>query len=279
MISKTAISSMIFTFIGSMGFVCSLVYAIPAQDPPGLQSKEISLEHLKLLDVLPLAATLHHVQGIDVDGEKLWVSSVDRQNRKGFLHLLELPSGKLLRQVEVQQGDRFHPGGIALDPSSVWLPVAEYHREGQSNIQQRDRHTLKLISSFEVSDHIGCVAAGSDFLIGGNWDSRLLYFWDIRGKFHDRRENPRKTAYQDMKIVGGMLVASGALAGPAGSIDWLDPQSLRLQCSISAGATDRGIRYTNEGMAIRSGKLFLLPEDGPSRLFIFRLTPGVGAEQ
>jgi hypothetical protein len=37
------------------------------------------------------------------------------------------------------------------------------------------------------------------------------------------------------------------------------------------GLTDRGVRFSNEGMAIRDGILFLLPEDDPSRLFRYRL--------
>jgi hypothetical protein len=31
------------------------------------------------------------------------------------------------------------------------------------------------------------------------------------------------------------------------------------------------VRFTQEGMAFRKGKLYLLPEDGRSRLFVFQL--------
>jgi Family of unknown function (DUF6454) len=236
----------------------------------GFQIPERKLEQLEMLQVIPLAAPLHHVQGIDIQGDRIYVSSVDRATRKGYLHLLKLPSGEVVRQVEVQEGSRFHPGGIALSESFLWIPVAEYQRDSSSSIQQRDKTTLGLLYSFVVQDHIGCVAADQKRIIGGNWDSRQIYSWDLLGKLIEKKDNPSSTAYQDMKIVGE-LVASGALSRTEGSVDWLDPWSLQLQRRIRAGVTDRGVRFTNEGMAIRDGKLYLLPEDGPSRLFVFQL--------
>jgi hypothetical protein len=108
-------------------------------------------------------------------------------------------------------------------------------------------------------------------VIGGNWDSRQFYVWNRRGKLLRTIANPAENAYQDIKFVGGRLVASGLLPRGAGAIDWLDYPSMRLVRRISAGKTDRGAAYTREGMAIRGTQLFLLPEDGPSRLFEFRL--------
>ena len=61
------------------------------------------------------------------------------------------------------------------------------------------------------------------------------------------------------------------MADKAGAIDWLDPQELRLVKRIVTGKTDRGILFTNEGLTIYGGKLYLLPEDGSSRLFVFKL--------
>ncbi len=255
-------------FLGFLVFPWSHLPAQGAQAPP---ARETSLDKLKLLQVLPLAARLYHVQGMDLDGTRLWVTSVDRESRKGFLHLLDLPSGTLRKEVEVQDGECFHPGGICLDGSSVWVPVAEYRRESRSLIQKRDRDTLSLVFSFPVEDHIGAVAAASDRLIGGNWDSRLLYFWSPSGKLLSRQPNPGATAYQDMKINGRSLLASGNRKEGGGTIDWLDIESLSLLRTIRAGKTDRGVPFTNEGVALYQGRLYLLPEDGPSRLFIFQL--------
>jgi hypothetical protein len=44
----------------------------------------------------------------------------------------------------------------------------------------------------------------------------------------------------------------------------------RLLRRVIAGKTDRGLPFTHEGMAFRNGALYFLPEDDPSRVFIFR---------
>lgn len=230
-----------------------------------------SLEELGPPAVIALHGKTFHVQGIDLDQDHLWVTSADTVSRKGYLHLFSLPAGSLLRSVEIQQGDRFHPGGIATDARSLWIPVAEYRRNSTSVIQRRDKQSLGLLSQFEVSDHIGCIAAMPDALIGGNWDSREFYVWNHAGRLTKRITNPTAAAYQDMKFVNGQLVASGLLPGKAGAIDWLKFPTFELLKRISAGSTDRGVPYTNEGMTLRNGRLYLLPEDGPSRLFIFTL--------
>src|SRR5688572_6617490 len=128
------------------------------------------LEELERLEIVALEAALDHVQGIDVEGEALWVSSVDRQAKRGFLHLFDCKSGRLKAQVSVERGIRYHPGGIARDGDSIWVPVAEYVRESTTLVQRRDKRTLALVSEFEVPDHIGCIAADKT-LVGGNWDS------------------------------------------------------------------------------------------------------------
>lgn len=224
----------------------------------------------KLTRTIPLKATLHHVQGIDVEGRNLWVSSVDKATKKGWLSRFELATGKLINQVEVQQGERFHPGGLTLDGDSIWIPVAEYHRAGPTTVQRRHKTTLALLTAFDVPDHIGCIAAGSDFLIGGNWDSRKLYRWRKSGELTSVTDNPRSTSYQDLKLINGSLLGSGNVSPKLGSVEWLDPNdSYRLIRRIEMGVTDRGLPYTHEGMTIRSGRMYLLPEDDPSRLFVF----------
>jgi hypothetical protein len=105
--------------------------------------------------------------------------------------------------------------------------------------------------------------------VGGNWDSVTLYRWTRDGRETGRTPNPRKIAYQDFKIVDGALVASGLLSKEEGAIDWLDPDTYALRRRVVAGKTSRGVPYTQEGMTFRGGALYLLPEDGPSRLFRF----------
>jgi len=242
--------------------VCCLMVSALGSEPVELKTPE---------GIVELEGTLPHVQGIDIEGQSLWVTSVDRATKRGFLHLFNARTGKLIRQVEVQDGERYHPGGLSRDKDAIWLPVAEYRRASTSVIQKRNKKTLELISSFAVADHIGCVAAQNGHLIGGTWDSRDFYEWDQQGREISKRPNPSHTSYQDLKFQGAYLIGSGPTGPSAGLVEWVDRRSLDVVRRLALGKTDRGVRYTNEGMAIRGKHIYFLPEDGRSRLFSFRL--------
>src|SRR5262249_58005720 len=110
---------------------------------------------------------------------------------------------------------------------------------------------------------------------GGNRYARKFHVWNHRGELWREARNPTETAYQDVKFASRGPVASGLLPDRSGAIDWLDLPSFHLKRRIRMGKTDRGEPFTREGMAIRGSELLLLPEDGPSRLFVFRLkSPG-----
>jgi hypothetical protein len=238
----------------------------------------VSFAPLHAADLQPvrtvtLAGDTRHVQGIDCDDRRLWVTSVDRSARQGWLMEFSPANGERLRAVDVTAGERYHPGGMTADGDSLWIPVAEYRRASTSVIQKRNARTLELESQFEVADHIGCIAAAPGVLIGANWDSRDFYVWDRSGKLLRKVPNPTPNGYQDLKFVDGQLVGGGLLPGRAGAVDWLDYPSFRLVRRLDFGKTSRGVPYTNEGMAIRGDRLLLLPEDAPSRLFEFRIPP------
>jgi glycerophosphoryl diester phosphodiesterase len=230
-----------------------------------------TLESFELLRVVPLKGDTYHVQGVDRVGDRVYVTSVERAARKGYLFEFSYPGGDLLRSVEVQEGDRYHPGGLSIRGDSIWIPVSEYRPKSSTVIQRRNLKTFAIESKFVVEDSIGCLAAGADVLAGGNWDSREIYLWDYAGKQRDRIANPNANAYQDLKFASGMLVGGGLLPGREGAIDWMEFPSLRLARRMKAGRTDRHVPYTQEGMAIAGQELLLLPEDAPSRLFVFRL--------
>jgi hypothetical protein len=232
-----------------------------------------SVESLERVQTIPLAADTHHVQGIVVEGSSAWVSAVDAKARRGLLMEFSVPTGRLVRTVELQEGERFHPGGISADETSLWVPIAEYRRESSAIIQRRNKKTLAVEFQFEVADHIGCIAVTSEHVIGGNWDTRAFYVWNRRGELIRKVTNETGNAFQDMKFVGGQIVGGGLLADKLGAIDWLDYPSLRQVRRMLAGKTDRGVAYTHEGIAIENGTLWLLPEDSPSQLFGFRLPP------
>ncbi len=231
----------------------------------------VRLAALALLGITMLEGPSYHVQGIDVEGQTLWVSAVDREGKRGLLSRHDVSSGRRLARVEVHDRARYHPGGLEVDGEELWVPVAEYRRASSTWVQRRDKTTLALLSQFEVADHIGCVAVAGDVIWGGNWDATHLYRWRRDGTLIDKRENPTGTRYQDLKFENGLLIGSG-IGGPGkGRIDWLDPETLEVKRQIATGDTDRGVTYTHEGMAVRDGVLYLLPEDEPSRLFRFRL--------
>jgi beta-lactamase class D len=219
--------------------------------------------------VVELKAQIDHVQGIHVDAERLWVSWVDRKGRTGHLGEFELSTGKLVRSTEVQKGARYHPGGIAGDGASIWVPVAEYSPRSSALIQKRNRETLEVEAEFEVPDHIGCVAVFGDRVFGGNWDSREIYTWDRAGNVLAIRPNTAGTSYQDLKAVGDTLIAAG-LRGGEGAVDWLAADDLSLRKRVRVGRTNRGVILTHEGMAIAGGRIYFVPEDGPSRLLVYR---------
>src|SRR6185436_8978835 len=122
-------------------------------------------------------------------------------------------------------------------------------------IQRRNKRTLALEFQYTVDDHIGCIAATPEFLIGGNWDSRDFYFWDHQGKLIRKVSSATGNAYQDMKFRDGQLVASGLLAAGGAAIDWLDP-SMSLDHRLRLGTTDRSQPLTREGMTLFKNRLW-----------------------
>ena len=229
------------------------------------------LGNLRALPVLALQGETFHVQGVDLDDQSIWISSVDARNKRGLLSVFDLKTGRLNRSAEVHGGARYHPGGISLDGESVWVPVAEYRRSSTTTMQKRHARSLALQSEFAVGDHIGTVAVVPEGLVGANWDAREFYVWTVAGKLLRKAPNPAGVAFQDMKFVNGMLVAGGLESDGSGAIVWLEWPGLKTLRKMRTGRTDRGIAFTQEGLAIRGRVLYLLPEDGPSRLFAFEL--------
>lgn len=220
--------------------------------------------------IMPLEGNTHHVQGILVDGSSLYLTAVDRENRKGYLFEYSIATGKQLRSVEIQEGERFHPGGFDANATSFWIPVAEYRRNSSAVIQKRNRKTLALESSFVVKDHIGCVAVAKNQLYAGNWDARQVYEFTFDGREIRRRDNPSQVRFQDMKFRKSRLIGSGLTAGP-GVVEFLHPDTLASLFRLEFGKTDRGVVYTHEGMDFDGERLYFVSEDAPSRLFIFRI--------
>lgn len=230
-----------------------------------------------LKDTLNLDGKLYHVQGLGLDAKHFWVTSVDIPNHKGYLHQFNRKTGKFERQIDLSAGARYHPGGFSIEGDSIWVPVAEYKPDSSALLVEIDKRTLSIKRKFVVPDHIGCVAINGDTLIAGNWGSRRFYVFNVQGKQLQVLDNPEANQYQDIKFSGGMLVASGVFNHAGGAVDWLAWPSLRLVHRIPFGLTDRDIPYTAEGMAIQGQNLYLLPENGPSRVFHWLVGSGSGS--
>jgi len=236
------------------------------------QESSEAVQHAKLLDILKLDGGLFHVQGVDLDSRHIWVTSVDLASHKGYLHQFDRRTGKMLRRLELTDGPRYHPGGFSLHGSSIWVAIAEMKPNSSATLEEIDTGSLRVRRKIHVDDHLGCVAVSDHNIIAGNWDSRQFRIFDLRsGKQVRVVPNPSATAYQDMKLVGGQLVASGVVTPLSGTIDWIDWPSMKLVRTSRTGVTDRARPYTGEGMALKDRDLFLIPEDGPTRLFHFKL--------
>lgn len=241
-----------------------------AQQPAAATPVE-GIEGARLVETLALDGTLYHVQGVDVDAEHIWVTSVDIANRKGYLHQFNRRTAKLERQVDLSDGLRFHPGGFSVAGDSIWVPVAEYRPNSSAVLLELDKRTLEVRRKIEVADHIGCVAVTKDGLIAGNWSSRKLYVFDSEGRQVRAIDNPSANQFQDIKFVKGELVGSGNITKTTGAVEWFAWPSMKLVRSVRSGMTDRGRLYTAEAMALKGDDLYLVPEDGPSRMFHFVL--------
>lgn len=252
-----------------------------AASPGSFDPKSIAgeLEHGRFVGALQLQGEVFHVQGLALDPGHVWVTSVDHAGHRAFLHVFDRATGRFLRRIELTDGARYHPGGLSLSGGSLWVPVAELRPDSSAVLMEIDAETLTVRRRIVVADHIGCVAADGAKLVAGNWDSRLLYEFDLaRGTKPVRIVgNPSGTHFQDMKFVDGTLVAGGNTSWLAGTLDWIDPVTMRVMRSLKAGSIGpvrpfgRGGPVTGEGMAIEGREVYVLPEDGPSRVFHYRL--------
>ena len=219
-----------------------LTFAVLATAAPAPADEAIA--PLAAQETIVLRGEVFHVQGVDVDRDFIYVSSVDTWRRRALLHKFTR-AGDLVGVLDLTDGARYHAGGLSLDGDSVWVPVAEYRSGSTTRMFEVDKAGLSVKSSFMVADHIGAVAAAGGLLHGGNWDSAEFYSWTRAGQALRRVHNPARVAYQDLKVVDGRLVAAGLLrGGQAGTVDWLDPQTLEQRDRLAVGRRDGGGVWT-----------------------------------
>ena len=220
--------------------------------------------------VWPIRHRHDHVQGLDVSAEWFWISAVDRRTKTGWVWRVDRRTLQTVAERNITQGALYHPGGLHVSGSSLWVPIAEYRPRSSARILELDAMTLAERRSFPVKDHIGSVATdGKAVVLGANWDARRIYRWSLAGELLAVTDFPRALAIQDMKWIEGVLYAGGVGLGSEKGrclLAELDPSTLAVLRQSQMGPE---ICYTNEGMALFAGRFFFLPEDEPSsRIYV-----------
>ncbi|TPV92367.1 MAG: hypothetical protein B7733_26085 [Myxococcales bacterium FL481] len=188
--------------------------------------------------------TTYHTQGMLKIGDAFYVSSVEVETRtekngtptdalydwsidrsagsgRGYVSKFNA-AGDLLAQVEITDGDIYHPGGMDFDGKHIWVPVAEYRPNSASNIYRVDPDSLQAELVFSEDDHIGGVVYNRrrGTVHGVSWGSRRLYKWRKKGwgEWAGYRSNwqPNTAAYidyQDCHYQGVEYMLCGGVNG------------------------------------------------------------------
>ncbi len=182
-----------------------------------------------------------------------------------------------------------HPGGFDRDERGVfWIPLSTSHRQGPTlvvGIELRNgklpADCSKITKSFQVSDHLGAICClGKDRLLAANWDTKTVYLIDSssatiseqvpQSEFFGNAKGVR-LAVQDWKFdpLAKLVIAGGIDKSPerkptesVAVVAWIDPILRKITRLIRLDPqADVARPLTNEGLALRNGRLFLLPED------------------
>jgi len=240
-------------------------------------SPEIALDALfrsrnvVLIQQVPLQFATYHVQGLELTEQFYFVTSVDKEQNRGWLFKIDRQNANLNSKIELTDRTLIHPGGLQFDGHYLWIPNAEYKSQGRTMIYGVDPNSLEICTSFPVDDHIGAIASdGKNLLYGVNWDALHFYIWDFDGHQLNKVDSPTSMAYQDIKYFAGKLLCSGHKDDDS-VIDIIDPENWTLVKRIDLPQDVWKNTLSREGMAF-DGNLYFLPDDGPdSRILIFTL--------
>ncbi|WP_129776850.1 DUF6454 family protein [Peristeroidobacter soli] len=183
--------------------------------------------------------------------DSLYDFTLDRStgNGRGWLFKFN-EAGELLGKVELTDGSKYHPGGIDFDGKFLWVPVAEYRPNSNSNIFRVDPKTLKAEKIFSEADHIGGIVHNThdDTLHGVSWGSRRLYTWELSRRGRDTKvrssdwvPNPQfYIDYQDCHYQGVAYMLCGGVqtySSPKGNValgglELLDLRRNRLEHQV-----------------------------------------------
>ena len=239
--------------------------------------------------------------------DSLYDFTLDRSTGAGRGWLFKFnEAGQLLGKVQLTNGTRYHPGGIDFDGRHLWVSVAEYRPNSQTDIYRVDPRTLKAERLFTEKDHIGGIVhnvhAGT--LHGVSWGSRRLYTWDVstrggktRVRSSDWVPNPQfYIDYQDCHYHGIEYMLCGGVGGYSsplgniafGGIDLVDLRNSRMEHQVPVNRfIDEG-SGPNAGLALTHNAFWLEPlgngtmrgyfmteSDNQAELVIYDATPWI----
>ena len=212
-----------------------------------------------------------HTQGIALFKNYLFLSCVDKKEKKAYLYRLKQNSQKnfvLDKKIDLTIYDQYHPSGIDIDNSCLWIAVAQYHpAPARSTVLCLDPElaSLKPKFSFNISDHIGAICLIDNLLVALNWDSKDFYILSTSGRVIKRLKNTSAVAYQDCKHFSSNVIICGGKARSRGYIDFLSLNGgLKLIRRIEVKKRSaKGHILTREGLCFKDEMLYLLPDDLP----------------
>lgn len=171
-----------------------------------------------LVESLPLPFDVRHPQGmVRVDGV-WWISTVDAEDRTGWVLAVDGLSGALLDRIPVGDETRFHPGGMDFDGAALWVACAEYRPKSTATIARLVPGERTAEVAFAVDDHVGAVVrlgVGGD-LVGWTWGSRHFKRWTLDGtEVLDVRNPSHFVDHQDGQWLGDDRVLCGGVGADA----------------------------------------------------------------
>ncbi|PLR75266.1 hypothetical protein CU633_22060 [Bacillus sp. V3-13] len=246
-----------------------------------------------------------HTQGMTKVGDLYYMSSVEiiekpvkyaqpqngyeRTPGKGVGHLFVFnKDGKLLKDLKLGEGTVYHPGGIAYDGKSIWVPVAEYRPNSKSIIYKVNPETMNAQEAFRTNDHIGGIVSDRKqrTLKAVSWGSRTFYKFNETGEVLRKSNNPSHFIdYQDCETAGkDNMICSGITELPfpgsatakyeLGGAALLDMKTMNIVHELPITLfspqghviTRNPVLFENTAQGI---KMYAVPDDDQSSMLVY----------
>jgi hypothetical protein len=180
----------------------SAAHAAPADEPlVAAFDQTTSATPWSLQDIVDFKFDILHPQAMEVTKDRIYISSVGADT--GHIFVLDR-QGNLLRDINVTDGPRYHPGGLDVHGNDLYVAVAEYRPDSTATVMHINLTTFEVTPLFKVNDHLGGVIYDEvkRRIVGQSWGSRRFYEWTLSGHQTDFWLNPTTyTDYQDCEYV------------------------------------------------------------------------------